>query len=122
VLDSLFAFVQVLEPDGTLIDADPAPLEAAGIQLAEVRGRKFWDCYWWAHDSAVRDRLREAVERAAAGRVSRYDVVVRMAADTRMTIDFMLAPLRRAPWRSGASCSRAAATAASSRSRSAPPP
>lgn len=94
VLDNLFAFVGVLAPDGTLIEANKAPLQAAGIQLEEVRGQKFWDTYWWSYDPAVQKRLKKAVSRAIAGETSRYDAVVRMANDTRMPIDFMLAPLR----------------------------
>jgi len=93
VLDSLFAFVGVLLPDGTLIDANRAPLEAAGIDLDDVVGRTFWECYWWNHDPEVQRRLHEAVQRCAAGEVLRYDAVIRAREDTRMTIDFMLAPL-----------------------------
>lgn len=99
VLDNLFAFVGILEPDGTLIDANRAPLEAAGIALDDVRGRKFWDCYWWSHDPALQAQLRDAVRTAAQGETSRFDVVARMANDTRMSIDFMLAPLRDAEGR-----------------------
>jgi PAS domain S-box-containing protein len=99
VLDNLFAFVGVLTPDGVLIEANRAPLEAAGITIEEVRGRFFWDCHWWSHDPAAQARLREACAAAAAGRASRYDVEVRMAGDSRMMIDFQIAPLRDAAGR-----------------------
>lgn len=93
VLDALFVFVCQLAPDGTLLDANRAPLEAAGIGIADVRGLKFWDCYWWSHDAALQDQLREAIAQARAGHIVRHDVVVRMRGDSRMTVDFMLAPL-----------------------------
>ncbi|GGY42797.1 hypothetical protein GCM10011297_14780 [Bacterioplanes sanyensis] len=93
VLDSLFAFVGMLAPDGTLIDANRSPLAAAGIELDDVVGKKFWDCYWWSYDPDIQAQLKDAVARAATGEVVRYDVVVRMAGESRMTIDFMLAPL-----------------------------
>lgn len=99
VLDHLFAFVGVLAPDGTLLDANRAPLEAAGLRLEDVQGLKFWDCHWWNHDPAVQDQLRVAVARAAAGESSRYDVTVRLVRDARITIDFMLAPMRDATGR-----------------------
>ena len=99
VLDNLFAFVGVLAPDGRLLDANRAPLEAAGITLQEVRGRPFWEAYWWSHDLAVQARVREACRRAAAGETSRYDLEVRMAGDSRMAIDFQVAPLRDAAGR-----------------------
>ncbi|MBV8679610.1 MAG: PAS domain S-box protein, partial [Aquitalea sp.] len=94
VLDALFTFVGVLSTDGVLQEANRAPLEQAGLDLAAVQGRYFWDCYWWSHDPATQDGLREAVARSAAGETVRYDVVVRMKQDSRMTIDFMLTPLR----------------------------
>jgi PAS domain-containing protein len=46
VLDSLFAFVGVMSPDGTLLQANRAPLEAAGIDAQDVMGKPFWDTYW----------------------------------------------------------------------------
>ncbi len=99
IMNNLFAFVGVLGVDGTLIDANRAPLEAAGIEIEEVRGKKFWDCYWWSYAEDVRERLREACGRAAAGEVVRYDAVVRMKDETRMTIDFQVSPLRDAAGR-----------------------
>lgn len=93
LLDGLFAFVGVMTPEGVLLEANRAPLEAAGIALDDVKGRPFWDTYWWSYSAELQDWMREAVARAARGEMVRRDVVVRMAGDTRMTIDFMLAPL-----------------------------
>lgn len=94
VLDSLFAFVGVLTPDGVFLEANQAPLAAGGITLAEVQGRFLWDTYWLNYDPKVQEWTRQSVAAAARGEVIRQDLVVRMAGDTRMTIDFMLAPLR----------------------------
>jgi len=94
VLDNLFAFVGVLDLDGTLIQANKAPLEAAGIPPEQVIGKKFWDCYWWSYSADEQLRLKQSIERALAGQVVRYDVQVLMAGGTLMWIDFQLAPLR----------------------------
>ena len=94
VLDSLFAFVGVLSPDGTLLQANRAPLEAAGIDAKDVIGKPFWDTYWWSYSETVRDWLRSACQRVAAGEIVREDVVVRMTDDSRMGLDFMLVPMR----------------------------
>jgi two-component system, sensor histidine kinase PdtaS len=93
VLDSLFVFVGLLSPDGTVLEVNRAPLEAGGLTLEQVRGRPFWDTPWWSHDAELQDWMREAVRRAAAGETLRRDVVARMAGDSRMAVDFMLAPL-----------------------------
>ncbi|WP_230405193.1 PAS domain-containing protein [Undibacterium rugosum] len=94
VLDNLFAFVGVLDLDGTLINANRAPLEAAGISLADVIGKKFWDCYWWSYCSDIQQQLKEAIAICQQGGISRFDVPVRMLNGELMWIDFMLAPLR----------------------------
>jgi len=94
VLDSLFAFVGVMSPDGTLLQANRAPLDAAGIDANDVIGKPFWDTYWWSYSETVQDWLRAACQRVAAGEIVREDVVVRMAGDSRMALDFMLVPMR----------------------------
>lgn len=84
----------MLDLDGTVLEANRPPLEAAGISAADVLGRAFWDCYWWNYSAEVQARLREAAVRARDGEVVRFDVPVRVAGDRRMWIDFQLAPLR----------------------------
>jgi len=99
VLENLFAFVGVMAADGTLIYANRAPVEAAGIPASEVLGKKFWECFWWSYSPEIQVQLRDACQRAAGGEIVRYDVAVRMAGDTRIWIDFQVAPLRDAQGR-----------------------
>jgi len=94
VLDNLFAFVGVLTRDGTLIEANRAPLEAAGIAPSEVIGKRFWDCFWWSYSAELQERIKTAVARALEGEASRFDAEIRVIDDQRMIIDFMLSPLR----------------------------
>jgi PAS domain S-box-containing protein len=94
VLDSLFAFVGVMTPDGTLIEANKAPLEAAGVDAKDVLGRPFWDTCWWNYSAESQDWMRQACARASRGEVVRKDVIARMAGDTRMALDFTLVPMR----------------------------
>lgn len=94
VLDSLFAFVGVMTPDGTLIDANRAALEAVGVGIHEVAGRAFEDTPWWSWSPEAQYRLRDAITRAAAGETSRYDVLQKMHDGELCPVDFMLAPLR----------------------------
>lgn len=94
VLDNLFAFVGVLDLDGTLINANRAPLEAAGISLSDVIGKKFWDCYWWSYCPEIQQQLKDVIAVCLQGGISRFDVRVRMLNGELVWIDFMLAPLR----------------------------
>jgi len=96
VLDNLFAFVGVLSPDGVLLQANRAPLEAAQIKAEDVVGRHFWDCYWWSYSPKVQRQLRQAIHKALNGELVRYDVQIRVAGGQLIWIDFQLAPLRDA--------------------------
>jgi PAS domain S-box-containing protein len=94
LIDNLFSFVGVLTPDGTLIETNRAPLEAAGMAPDDVLGQKFWDARWWSVTPETQTQLRDAVERAVGGETVRYDVQVRGIDDELTWIDFQLAPLR----------------------------
>jgi signal transduction histidine kinase len=93
VLDGLFAFVGVLTPDGTLIEANRAALQAASLCPEDVLGLPFEQTYWWSYSPDVQARLRAAIERAASGEPTRFDAVNRVGPDRFITVDFMLAPL-----------------------------
>ncbi|HEX6182846.1 MAG TPA: ATP-binding protein [Pyrinomonadaceae bacterium] len=94
VLDGLFAFVGLLTPDGKLVEANRAALEAASLRPEDVLGLPFEQTYWWSYSPDVQARLRGAVERAARGEPSRFDAVNRVGPDRFITVDFMLAPVR----------------------------
>lgn len=96
VLDSLFTYVAVLAPDGTVLDSNRAPLDAAGLQREDIIGQKFWELAPWAYDATVQQDLRAACERAVNGEASRYDVALQMATGRLLTVDFMITPLRDA--------------------------
>ncbi len=93
VIDATFAFIGLMATDGTLLEANQAPLQAAGLTRADTIGRKLWECAWFDHSAAVQERLRLAFVRATAGELVRYDEEIRVANDARMTIDFMLQPV-----------------------------
>lgn len=93
VLDSLVAFVGVVDLDGTLIQVNRAPLEVVGLRLVDVVGQKLWDSPWFAHSAEVRDWVREACARAARGVLVRGDVTIRTATEGRIIIDLQIAPL-----------------------------
>ncbi|SFP91377.1 PAS domain-containing protein [Tranquillimonas alkanivorans] len=93
ILDNAVAFIGVLDLDGTLREANATALKAGGLSRKEVIGKPFWETYWWSHDPEVAERLRGAVATAARGEAVRYDEVVRMRGESRMTIDVLLSPI-----------------------------
>ncbi|TGD60608.1 hypothetical protein EYC08_20435 [Tabrizicola sp. WMC-M-20] len=57
ILDNTFAIVGLLTPEGIVIEANRAPLEAAGIAFADIKGQNFEDCAWWSYSSEVQRQL-----------------------------------------------------------------
>ncbi|MFT4583273.1 MAG: PAS domain S-box-containing protein [Gammaproteobacteria bacterium] len=94
VLDNVGVFISVLTCDGTLIEVNNATLEATGIDLGEVLGKRLWDAAWWQYSEDVQNQIGAACEQGARGEVSRFDVVIHTAQGTPIPIDFMLTPLR----------------------------
>jgi PAS domain S-box-containing protein len=93
MLDGLFTFVGLLEPDGTIVEANRTACEAAGIRREDVLGMPIWESPWWDTTQAARDQVRTAVDRARAGETIRYDLDVRLAGDQVIRMDFQLVPL-----------------------------
>ena len=87
-------FVALLTPDGVLVEVNRAPLIAAGLTREDVVGKPFADAHWWRHSADIQQQLRAAIERAALGEPSRYDVRTMGAGGQFIDIDFSLQPMR----------------------------
>jgi PAS domain S-box-containing protein len=93
VLDNIYAFIGVLTPDGRIVEINQAPLERSAMVREAVIGRTFWEGPWWTGEAqADRDKVRLAVEKAAAGKVVRQDVHIQLGEVTRI-LDLQVAPL-----------------------------
>ena len=92
VFENTYQFTGLLEPDGTLVEANETALEFGGLERDDVVGKKMWETAWFQHSEDTRERAREAVERAANGEFVRHKLPVR-GADREAIIDFSVRPL-----------------------------
>jgi PAS domain S-box-containing protein len=92
IFDQTFHFIGVLEPDGTLMDANEAALSFGGLTREDVVGKPFWEAYWWQLSSETQAQLRDAIARAADGEFVRFEVEVQ-GVDRTAVIDFSLRPV-----------------------------
>jgi len=94
ILDGLYAFVGVFSLDGVVVDVNRAPLAASGLDPAAVLGRRFTELPWFSHAPAERQRVADAIARAARGESSRFETNIVRTAGGLMYVDAAFAPLR----------------------------
>ena len=92
IFNRTYQFIGLMDPDGTLLEANRTALEFGGLDREDVVGKPFWEAYWWQHDAETRRELREAIDRAGDGEFVRYEVEVR-GEDRNATIDFSVRPV-----------------------------
>lgn len=93
IFNNTFNFTGLLEPDGTLIEANKSALDFGGFTLEDAKGLNFADAPWWSLSEEINWQLREAIKKAAKGEFVRYDVDVLGVGGKVITIDFSLAPI-----------------------------
>jgi PAS domain S-box-containing protein len=94
IFHSMFQFIGLMKPDGTLLEANQTALDFAGLQLGDIAGRPFWEARWWSLCAQTQERLKAAIASAASGEFVRYEVDVLGAGDRVVTIDFSIKPVK----------------------------
>lgn len=94
IFDSMFQFIGLLKPDGTLLEANQTALDFGGFRLEDIAGRPLWETPWWSLSPQTQERLKTAIAQAASGEFVRYEVDVLGAGDQVITIDFSIKPIK----------------------------
>ena len=95
-LDEMNHFVGLLNANGTLLEANRAALNAAGLKRSDVIGKYFPETIWWSVSDATRRGVENAIHRVAKGEVVRYDVEVFGSSHEfdKVLVDFLLKPVK----------------------------
>jgi len=95
ILDGMYQFVALLNPEGDILEVNRAALEGAGHRIEEIRDKPFWTARWWQVSEKIHEELKAAIGRAAAGEFVRYEVQIygEKAGLIPITIDFSLQPI-----------------------------
>ncbi|MEZ2226984.1 PAS domain S-box protein [Microcoleus sp.] len=94
IFDQSFQFIGLLEPDGTMLEVNQTALSATDVGIEDIVGKPFWETPWWDISPEVKQRVREAVAKAAGGEVVRYEAEVLVTGGFVTTIDFSLKPIK----------------------------
>jgi len=92
IFDQTFQFIGVLEPDGTVIEANQIGLDFGGLRREDVIRRPLWEARWWK--GAMPERIREAVAVAASGRLYRGELEMSGASGEAVAIEFSIKPVK----------------------------
>lgn len=92
IFNNTYTFVGLLEPDGTLIEANDTALSFGGLDRDDVIGKKMWEATWFERSQETKERARKAVKRAAQGEFIRHELPVK-GADREAIIDFSVRPV-----------------------------
>jgi PAS domain S-box-containing protein len=93
IFDQTYQLAGLLQPDGTLIEANKTALDFIGANTESVLHKPFWDTPWWQHSKEVREQIRDAVRRAAGGEFIRYETSIAVKDGTVKYIDFSIKPI-----------------------------
>ncbi|MDF1812601.1 MAG: PAS domain S-box protein [Verrucomicrobiales bacterium] len=74
VIEGATGFFGVLTPDGILIECNQISYQSAGIKREDAVGKPFWETAWWNFDPEVSARVKDMVNRAAAGETVQEDL------------------------------------------------
>ncbi len=73
IFDQTFEMIGLLRCDGTVLEANNTAMDFGRLDESDVVGKPFWETPWWAHSQELRDRLRDAIDQAAAGQFARFE-------------------------------------------------
>ena len=92
ILNLIPSLVIVLDPDGSVIEANASALELAGLSLSELNAKPIWDWPLWSYVPDANKKIREAVATAAGGSASRYDALIKTPGGSLVTVDILMTP------------------------------
>lgn len=96
VLDEMYQFVGLLDPDGITLEINRAALDGAGIRFEDIQGKPFWEARWWTISKETQDSQRDMIRRASRGEFVRCDVEIygEAAGEETIIIDYSLRPIK----------------------------
>ncbi len=93
IFDRAFQFIALLQPDGTLIEANQTALELGDLQASEAIGLKLWHAPWWAPSPTNQQRLKANIQQVSAGKFVREEYEITGTNDRVIVIDISFKPL-----------------------------
>ncbi|CAN5719206.1 hypothetical protein BH10CYA1_BH10CYA1_57840 [soil metagenome] len=94
IFDQTYGFIGLLRPDGIVLDYNQSALNFAGAKLEDVVFKPIWETVWWAHDPALQETVKQAVEKAANGEFVRFETINPSASGEMFDFDVSIKPVK----------------------------
>jgi len=91
IFNQTYQFTGLMQPDGTILEANDTALEFGGIDREDVVGKYVWETAWFP-DEAKRETVRELVGRASTGEFVRTELDI-LGGDRKTTVDYSIKPI-----------------------------
>src|SRR5262249_14195606 len=92
IINTVNAFVGLLDSSGKIIEVNARALEAAGATREDVVGLFMADAPWWSYSTEASQRMRDILARCLAGETVRCDLKYSVHGELRW-VDFQAAPI-----------------------------
>ncbi|MCD2201319.1 PAS domain S-box protein [Halobacterium sp. KA-4] len=92
IFNNTYQFTGLLEPDGTIIEANEAALSFAGVDRDDVVGLPLWEGAWFQSNKQAQQIARNAVKTAQRGESFRDEITIR-GENQDAIIDFSVRPV-----------------------------
>jgi PAS domain S-box-containing protein len=92
IINTVNAFVGLLDASGRIMEVNARALEAAGATREDVVGRLMADAPWWSYSPDASKRMSDIVARCLAGETVRCDLQYSVDGELRW-VDFQAAPI-----------------------------
>jgi PAS domain S-box-containing protein len=92
IFNGAFGFVGLLTVDGIVLEANHTAMSAMGPEN-NIIGQPFVSTVWWSHSPSLQLRLKEAIDRAAAGERVRFESNHNLADGSNIIADFSISPI-----------------------------
>jgi PAS domain S-box-containing protein len=92
VFNSMFQFVGLLEPDGSVLECNHAVYAMTGLPQGHMRGVALWEGIWW-RDDQTRAMIRDLIIKAGNGEFVRQKVGIIDHGGIHHQVDFSIKPV-----------------------------
>ncbi len=92
IFNQTYQFTGLMEPDGTVIEANDTALQFGGIEEEDVLGDPLWESPWAQAGPETKRTIREAIREARNGEFVRDEIEIQGAEENRI-IDFSVRPV-----------------------------